>query len=191
MSDAVTTRQRIIEATYTCVARDGLEGTTLEAVAHEGGVSRATVYRHFPGGRDELLQAMVAWEGGQFLARWQDDAVGAADLAEWLARGLASGRRRLDDHQVLQHALELEADQLLPRLVTVMPLVLSTLREELAARLARERLRPGVDRGEAADLLARLVMSFLGTAGCWDLDDPAEVERLVHTQLLAGILVPA
>jgi hypothetical protein len=45
-----TTRQRILEATYVCVARWGLAKTTVEDAAREAKVSRATVYRTFPGG---------------------------------------------------------------------------------------------------------------------------------------------
>ena len=39
------TRQKIIEATYACVARWGLAKTTVEDAAREAKVSRATVYR--------------------------------------------------------------------------------------------------------------------------------------------------
>ena len=136
MVDVVATRQRIIDATYARIARDGLAQTTVEAVAHEAGVSRATVYRHFPRGRDELVQAVVSWEVGEFFDAWRQDAAEAEDFADWLARGLVAARSRLDEHRVLQHTLELEADQLLPRLITVMPIVVGMLRDELAIRLA-------------------------------------------------------
>lgn len=186
----MATRQRILEATYARVAREGLARTTVEGVAQEGGMARATIYRHFPGGRDELVQAVVSWEVGEFFARLAEDTADAANFGEWLARGVSAARRRLDEHQVLQHALELEAEQLMPRLVGVMPIVLGMLREELAERLATQPLRPEVDRGEAADVLARLMLSFMGSPGCWRLDDSAEVDRLVRDQLLAGILAP-
>ena len=55
-------RQRILEATYACVARWGLSKTTVEDAAREAGLSRATVYRYFPGGRDELIDAVVSWQ---------------------------------------------------------------------------------------------------------------------------------
>jgi hypothetical protein len=110
------------------------------------------------------------------------------DVATLLERGLLAGHRRLEEHEVLQRALEAEADQVVPPLATVMPVILDLLRAELAPRLARERLRPGVRVGEAADLLARLMVSFIGSPGSWDLDDPAAVHRLVRDQLLAGVL---
>jgi len=45
------------------------------------------------------------------------------------------------------------------------------------------------DPEEAADYVARMLLSFIGNQGRWDLADPADVARLVRTELLAGILV--
>ena len=42
------TRTRLLEATYECIARDGLGATSLEDAAKSAGVSRATLYRYFP-----------------------------------------------------------------------------------------------------------------------------------------------
>jgi AcrR family transcriptional regulator len=185
---AVATRDRILDALHTCVCRDGLARTTVEGVAHEGGIARATIYRHFPGGRDELLQALLTREAADFLAQLEADAAPATDFADWVARGLEAARRRLDEHHVLQQALVAEADLALRPLVTVMPVIRGLLVDELRERLAEQRLRPGVDADEAADVLARLLLSFLGSPGCWRLDDPAQVDHLVRRHLLAGIL---
>ena len=183
-----STRQRIVEAAYACMARDGIGRLTVEGVTREAGVARATVYRTFPGGRDELIDAAVAWAVGEFFIGLASD-IGAVDgIAPLLERGLMAGRRRLARHDVLQHALQVEADAVVPALAPVMPKVLDQLRARLADRLRHERLRPGVDPAEAADVLARLALSLIGTPGCWDLDDPTAVHRLVHQHLLAGIL---
>jgi AcrR family transcriptional regulator len=188
VGDVEETRRRIVRAAYACVARSGIAATTLEAAAHEAGVARATVYRHFPGGRDELIDAVVTSEVAAFFTRLRQDVAGAPDFPTLVERVLLVAYRRLEDHEVLQHVLEVEADRLIPPLASVMPIIQGVLRDELAARLAGERLRPGVAVGDAADLLARMLLSFMGIAGSWDLDDPAEVSRLVRTQLLSGIL---
>jgi AcrR family transcriptional regulator len=191
VTDPADTRTRIIEAAHERVAADGIARTTIESVAQHAGLSRATIYRYFPGGRDELAAAVVSWEVGRFFDQLRADTEGTEGFADWMARRLQAARRRLDEHDVLQDALDQEADQVLPSLVSVVPIMLGLLRDELAERLAGERLRPGVDRGEAADLLSRLMLSFMGTQGCWQLDDPSEADRLVRTQLLAGVLEPA
>lgn len=188
MGDVEETRRRIVRAAYACVARSGIAATTLDAAAQEAGVARATVYRHFPGGRDELIDAVVTSEVAAFFTRLRQDVADAPDFPTLVERILLVAHRRLEDHEVLQHALEVEADRLIPPLASVMPIIQGVLRDELASRLAGERLRPGVAVGDAADLLARMLLSFMGTAGSWDLDDPAEVSRLVRTQLLVGIL---
>jgi AcrR family transcriptional regulator len=170
------------------MARDGVRTATVEAVAREACVARATVYRAFPGGRDELVSAVVAQAVADFYAGLQADIGDPPDVTTLLERGLVAARHRLDEHTVLQRTLEAEADQIVPPLATVMPVLIGRLRAELAARLARERLCPGVQVDEAADLLARLTLSLIGSPGGWDMDDPAAVRRLVRGQLLAGVL---
>lgn len=187
-ADAGTTRGRIVEAAYVCMARDGIARATVEGIAREAGVSRATVYRSFPGGRDELASAAVTSGVAQFFEALRADIGDAPDVATMLERGLVAGRHRLDEHAVLQRALHDEPDQIVPLLATVVPLVLGVLRADLAERLAGEDLRPGVVPAEAADLLARLMVSLIGSPGSWDTDDPAAVRRLVRGQLLAGVV---
>jgi len=53
------TRQRIVEATVRLHERIGLRATTVTAVAEEAGVTRLTVYRHFPS-ENELVGACSA-----------------------------------------------------------------------------------------------------------------------------------
>jgi len=186
--EAEATRERILESAYVRLADEGLTQATVEGIAHEAGLSRATIYRHFPGGKDELIEAVISWEVGRFFTRLGEATDDAPDFTTWLSGGMLAARRQLDEHTVLQQLLEDEADQLVPRLVTVMPIILGVLREQLAQRLADERLRPGVELQEAAELLARLMVSYIGTPGAWHLDDPEQVDKLVRTQLLAGIL---
>lgn len=191
MGGATDTRQRIIAAAYVCMGRDGVGVTTVEAVAREAGVARATVYRAFPGGRDEVLTATVTRSVGEFLTRLRDDVGDARDVADLLEGWLIAAHRRLADHTMLQRALQSDPGEIVPPLVEAVPLVVGVLRDDLAARLAGAVLRPGVEVGEAADLLARMVVSFMGTPGCWDLDDRGAVRRLVRDQLLAGVTDPA
>ena len=49
-------------------------------------------------------------------------------------------------------------------------------------------LEPAVDPGWVADHLARLLVSYIGTAGLWDVDDDAQLRNLVRTQFLAAFL---
>src|SRR5438132_13200822 len=84
----LTVRERILEAGYSCVARYGLAKTTVEDVARAARLSRATIYRHFPGGRDEVLREVIAWETGRFFGRLAEAVAGAPDFARLLEEAL-------------------------------------------------------------------------------------------------------
>jgi AcrR family transcriptional regulator len=188
---AEQTRLRILEGAYRCVARDGLEATTLDAVAREAAVARATVYRYFPGGREELVRAVVSWEVGRFFDALAAEVGEVDSFAGWVEATLGAARRRLDGHEVLHKALREDAGQVVTPLAETLPIALGVLHEQVRERLERvpaEELCPGVEVGPAADLVARLMLSFTGTPGSWRADDPAELHRLVNHHLLAGVL---
>ncbi len=185
------TRQRIVEGAYACVARRGLAKTTLEDVAREAGCSRATVYRVFPGGREEVLGATVSWATSEFFARLHAHVQGAAGLEEMMERGIVFAHRAILEHDVLQRVMQTEPEKLLPTLTVESNRIREGIAAVLEPVLARRGLAPGVDRGEAADLLARMVLSYISAPGRWDLGDPAQVSRLVRSELLAGVVGPA
>jgi AcrR family transcriptional regulator len=188
---APSTRDRVLEATLVCVGRLGMAKTTMEDIAREARLSRATLYRAFPGGRDEVLDAVVTWEVARFFGR-VSNAIhpDELDTVTVLEQGLLAARDALEHHDLLQRVLRDEADQLVPSLATVMPMVVQALADWYRPRLEEVALRPGVDPAEAADLVARMALSYLGTPGRWDLSDPAQVGRLVREHLLAGVLAP-
>ncbi|HEY9558759.1 MAG TPA: TetR/AcrR family transcriptional regulator [Acidimicrobiales bacterium] len=186
---STTSRDRIIAATYACVTRLGMAKTTMEDIAREADLSRATLYRAFPGGRDEVLDAVVTWEVARFFER-VSEAIHADELdaVTLLEQGLVAAHESLEHHELLQRLLRDEADQVLPPLANVMPLVQRVLADWFRPRLAAAGLRPGVDLAQASDLVARMALSYIGSQGRWDLTDRAQVRRLVRDHLLAGIL---
>src|SRR5690242_19267688 len=117
-ADPLDVRQRLLAATYVCVARFGLAKTTIDDVVKESGVSRATIYRQFPGGRDGLLRETVGWEIGRYFIRLADHVQGADDLAGLLEDGLVYARRTLLEHELLQKILVTEPERLLGLLST-------------------------------------------------------------------------
>ena len=180
-------RERLLQATYDCVARWGLAKTTVEDAAREAGVSRATVYRYFPGGRDELLSAVVSWEFSRFFLRLYEEVSDADTLEEVMERGLMFAHRALVEHEVLQRVLVTEPDILLPRLSTRGGPDAHAVAAFLAPYLVRHGMAEGTDLDAAADFLARMVLSYISSPGRWDLNDPEQVALLVRSELLAGI----
>src|SRR5215203_3583515 len=147
-------RERILEAAYACFARFGLGKTTVEDVVKESGVSRATVYRVFPGGKDQLLREVVAWEMGRFFGALAEAVVGAPDFATLVEDGLLFAHRAVGEHVVLQKILTTEQERPLSFITGYLVPFLE--REERAGRL-----RPGLDQELAADFVARMVLSLI------------------------------
>jgi AcrR family transcriptional regulator len=191
--DPLTLRDRLLGATYRCVERFGLGKTTIEDVVKESGVSRATIYRQFPGGRDELLLETVGWELGNYFTELGDHVRDAPDLDALLRRGLTYAHRSVAEHAVLRKILDTEPERLLPLLTTESTKSLPFIADFLLPYLRREaeagRLRPDVDLDRAAEYLARAILSLIGAPGRWDLDDPAQVQDLVRIELLGGLTI--
>ncbi|HXP32921.1 MAG TPA: TetR/AcrR family transcriptional regulator [Acidimicrobiales bacterium] len=185
-------RARVLSGAYDCVARFGMGKTTVDDVAKVSGVSRATIYRLFPGGRDQLLRETVGWEMNRFFARLADAVADAPDLAARLETALTFAHRAVREHVVLQKILVTEPDALLPLMTLeqdrVLGYIAAYLRPLLAGEATAGHLRAGVDVDAAADYLARMVLSLMGSPGRWDLEDPASVRALVQAELLGGIL---
>ena len=126
----------------------------------ESGVSRATIYRQFAGGRDELLLETVGWELANYFNRLADQVRDAPDLAALLEQGLTFAHRSITEHAVLRKIMDTEPERLLPLLTTESAKSLPFIADFLLPYLRREaeagRLRPGVDIDRAAEYLARV-----------------------------------
>ena len=182
------TRQRILEATYRCVARWGMAKTTIEDAAREARVSRATVYRTFPGGREELVSAVVAWATLEFFIRLHEQVQEAGSLEEVMERGIMFAHRSIVEHDVLQRVMQTEPEKLLPTLTVESVRIRQGIAEFLVPFLEARGVADGVDLREAADFLARMVLSYIAAPGRWDLEDRAQVSQLVRSELLAGVV---
>ncbi|MBL3687565.1 TetR/AcrR family transcriptional regulator [Leucobacter zeae] len=87
------TRAELVDAVLAVIASGGLVDATIERVSAESGISRGTVYAHFPGGRDELLRAAYARLGRTLVERTRA-AVSAAE--DWRGRLEAHARAMFD-----------------------------------------------------------------------------------------------
>jgi len=75
----VQTRSLVLTAAYRLLAEHGLGGATVEKVTEYSGVSRSTIYRHWPNPSDLYLEALTSSENG---SPYDDPTTGdlAADL---------------------------------------------------------------------------------------------------------------
>jgi AcrR family transcriptional regulator len=182
------TRTRILAGTLAAVERLGMAKTSLEDVAQAAGVSRATIYRYFPGGRDQVVTETVAWEVEHFLERIVEAVEGLESIGDKLEAALLTGHRAIGEHLLLQQILSTEPEELFRELAEIGPLLRTAVAGYVAEELRAVRVQRGVDIDEASDYCARLFLSYIGSHGANDLSDPAAVERIVETQFLAGVL---
>jgi len=109
-------RDRIIDGALACLARLGTSKTTVEDIARQSGLSRATVYRVFPGGRDELLAAVIDTEAARLFSALGVRLGTARSLPDALAGGIAEASARLRDHAALRYLVEHEPELILGHL---------------------------------------------------------------------------
>ncbi len=185
-------RRRVLEGAYDCIARRGMAKTTVDDVAAASGVSRATIYRLFPGGKEEVLRETVGWEMDRFFLHLGEELGDAADFPEFLERALPLARRELREHEVLQKVLETEPDRLNALITVQQHRVIGAIAAYFLPLLLRDQeagtVRTGVDLEQTAEYVARLSLSLIASPGRHDLADPAEVRRLVRRELLGGVL---
>ncbi len=184
-------RERILEGTSRAICVSGVRHTSLTEIARESACSRATIYRHFPGGRDELLDALVDFEHRRFFVRLAQAVESATTLEEVVERGLMVAHRALIELEVLQIVLREQPELLEPTLVRASQPTLRLIADFLTPYLEAHGVLDEATRAAHADYLARMVLSYISAPGRFDLTDPDQVRELVRCELLAGLQVHA
>lgn len=86
-------RQRLLRVTSRLVYRDGVSATGVASITAAAGVAKMSLYRHFPGGKDELVAAALADQS----ARTVEHLIGTArSRATASAADRAGGPRGAD-----------------------------------------------------------------------------------------------
>lgn len=176
--------RRILDAAKACCERWGFDKVTVDDIANESGVSRATLCRLFPGGKDVLFEALRVRELEDFFGRLTTHVEGAADLEDLLVRTVVAATRDLRDDQHLALMLaSAPGDTLgqltvegLPRIMRVATVFLAPLVDPYLPRRESARL---------VELLSRLVISyFLAPSDFVDLGEPESARPFLTTFIL-------
>ena len=183
--------RRVLDAALRCIARWGVAKTSLDDIAREAGVSRATVYRLFPGGKDVLVAALVADQLGTFFATLGARLEQADDLEDLLVAGITTASRALAGHAALQFLLAHEPEAVLPHVAFGhFDTVLGAAAAFLAPWLTPHT---GADLAlRAGEWVARLVVSYsLSPSPSFDFTDEDDVRRFAAAYLLPGLTARA
>lgn len=175
-----------MDAALECIARQGTAKTTVDDVAHGAGVSRATIYRVFPGGKDELLRAVAETELARLFSALGARMGAAEDLSDVLVIGIVEAVTRITRHPALTYMVAHEPGVVLGHLAFDESNWLGT-----AARFISPFLIRWMDPEEAArvaEWATRIVLSYcIAPSSAMDLTDPDRARHLIETFVLPGI----
>lgn len=193
-TDPGAARQRMVDAAAVCIDRYGLTKTTVEDVATEAKVSRATIYRYFRN-RDELMLEVLLDE----LGRSMDQPVGSffeavaspQDLADAIVDVAAAVLTAIRNDDKLHHLIERDGPGFSATISGASRALFTTSAGELVPplRTAQQKgfTRPGIDLDEAAEWILRSILSLLIVEGP-TAHSPDDERRLLQ-QFLVPVIV--
>ncbi len=182
---------RIIDALLDCIGQWGIAKTTADDVARAAGISRATLYRAFPGGKDVVFETALHHETARFIATLTDRLDEATTLEDAAVLGLTEAARFLTGHEALRYLLAHEPERVLPAFA------FHRLDRALAIATAATapHLRRFVEDDEAAaagaEWVVRILLAYaLDPAPSVDLTDEVGVRRFVRTYVVPALSAP-
>ena len=183
--------QQILDAGSAWLTRFGNEKTTIQDVAQASGISRATIYRYFPG-RAQLLQAITDYDQARQLQEVRIRAAAAASMEEAVAIAaevlwVAALRFRTSEH--LANRDRGLANYLVFRRAD---------RSEWITELIRPYVQRAREAGELPsavsldDAIGWIVMTLsaipmLPQSGILDVGDPPAIGRVLARRICRGL----
>lgn len=185
------TRARLVAAAAECFASHGFARVSLEEIATSAGVHRTTLHRHFPGGRDELVVAVLDREA-QVMAEGMAERIARASnsfdaLVDSATFAVMQGRRSrvvaalLGEHEA-RHVL-MEADPTLLRTTAAGVWSVILARPDTHQRAARP---PSATR--VVDHLLRVLLSLVEQPA--DIRTEAQVRSYLAEFVAPSLLLP-
>jgi AcrR family transcriptional regulator len=171
---------RILDAVERCVDQWGFTKVTIDDVVAESGVSRATLYRIFPGGRDVVFEALRVRRLDEFFSVLTARVDGAVDLLDVVVCSVVSAtlELRADDH--LASMLASEPGETLGQLtVEGFPRIVRMATVTLTPHVTR--FVPAATAQRLIDVLARLTISyFLAPSADVDLGETEQARDFLR-----------
>jgi AcrR family transcriptional regulator len=171
-------RDRILRTAIEQVSDFGVRRFTVDELARRVGLSRVTIYRHFPSKRD-VLEAALLLELRGFMVEVDAAVSRYVEIDERAVEGFVFAVGSLRRHAVLQRLLRTEPELILPLLTTQGGPVVETGREFIAnfARGAAPPAAGGLAPSPSpvvntlaspqlevlSEILARMILSFVLT----------------------------
>ena len=179
----------VLDAVEACVERYGWDKVTMDDICAVAGVSRATVYRMFPGGRDVLFDAVRVRGLSQFFTVLRDRVAGAATLEDLLVGCITVAHAELVADQHLATMLATAPGETLGDLTVSGVSRIVRVATEFVVPLAVQFL-PREQAEEIVEVMCRLIISlYLAPSPTIDFSREDRVRRFVRTYLPAAVSV--
>lgn len=185
-------RDRLIDAAEQCLTAKGIRATTVSEVAEVAGVSRGWLYRHFPD-KAELLGAAIVRLNNAFWTESRTRLDTVAGLDQQIAAGVELARRESETPGALVLKLRHEEPEAFTACVGLgvrglIPEIAAFWEPYVQAAIDRGEIHQDTDRAEAAEWIARIMMSLVTVPGeqC-DVDDHSSVLRHARRYIVAAL----
>ena len=174
MAEDRPARERLLDAALEAAAVHGLAKLSVGDVARQAGLSRQTLYKHFPS-KDALVAETILREAQRMVVQIVAAADAEPDPQRSLEVAILTTLQVARDHPLLDRLLTTEPESLLPLLTTEGSPAMVRVRS-VVELLVAERSPAGVGDDPVAlrrfaDVVTRLIISYAISAP----DDPPEV----------------
>jgi AcrR family transcriptional regulator len=184
-----TTRSRkdlefvILDAARVCVDAKGFDDVTIDDVCEQAGVSRATLYRVFPGGRDVLFEALRVRGLEEFFTVLRANVEGAHSLDALLTRCVIVATTELKHDEQLAVMLATSPGETLGDLTVNGMSRIVRVATDFFVPLVKEFVSEDEAR-VIVELMVRLVISFfLAPSPTFDCTNEQQVQSFIRAYL--------
>nr|WP_231751077.1 TetR/AcrR family transcriptional regulator [Mycobacterium sp. NAZ190054] len=191
-AESRTVRDRLIDAAEQCLTAKGIRATTVSEVAEVAGVSRGWLYRHFPD-KSELLGAAIVRLNDAFWTESRARLDALTGLDEQIAAGVELARKESETPGALVLKLRQEEPEAFTACVGLgvrglIPEIAAFWVPYVASAVERGEIHPATNCEEAAEWIARIMMSLATVPGeqC-DVDDRQSVLRHARRYIVAAL----
>jgi AcrR family transcriptional regulator len=180
------TVERILDAALEEFRKNGVRGTSLDAIAKRARTGRVTIYRRF-GDKNGLVRALTLRESSRIIAAVEAASARAKDVADRFALQFVAMLHETRNRTFFRSWLKREPEDVL-RHLTLGGETMMRLGIEFIAQQIRDAQRagelPAYDPLPTAEIVARFAHSLMLTPkGGLSLDDPDESYRFARAYI--------
>jgi len=191
VSEVASNPERILEAAEECFARYGFQKTSMEDIAREAGLSRRSVYRHFPD-KSALFNEVATGRTRIFLDEILRSTAKLTGLSAQIEEVARLTNHFIHEDPISAALLRVDPDSLARMISTEARGLLSMAMEAIVplieAARANGEVRADLDVTRAAEWIARMVFSLAATPSVtFDIDDPRQTAAFIREFLVPGL----